>query len=239
MAAQNNRAVHGSVSWDTDREELIYKGIRPSVLDIQAMMRLAVQQLETILYKDLLLFTEFSKQSSAELRLPNIPWDQLLDNAADETIGHSFIDKLFQRDGGSSKGWVIKKVLQDSCLRSKWVKSINDSGVEINSKMAYRYGLKVEKTMELLVVLAHISGGFPLRAWELLVIRHRNTSNGGIRNILCDQGLIMIVTGAHKGFTTTERLKSIHRVLPREVGTLLTYYLWLVLPFWEDIQANV
>ncbi|KAG7420601.1 hypothetical protein Forpi1262_v016369 [Fusarium oxysporum f. sp. raphani] len=105
--------------------------------------------------------------------------------------------------------------------------------------MAYRYGLRIEKALELLAVLAHISGGFPLRAWELLVVRHRNTSNGGIRNILCDQGLIMIVTGAHKGFTTTGRLKIIHRFLPREVGTLLTYYLWLVLPFWEDIQANV
>jgi hypothetical protein len=239
MAAQNNTAAHGSVSWDKGREELIYKGIRLSVLDVQAMMRLAVQQLETILYKDLLLFTEYSEQSPAELGLPGIPWDQLLDNAANETIGHSFIDTLFQRDGGASKGWVIKKVLQDSSLRSKWIKSIGDNGVEINLRMAYRYGLRIEKALELLAVLAHISGGFPLRAWELLVVRHRNTSNGGIRNILCDQGLIMIVTGAHKGFTTTGRLKIIHRFLPREVGTLLTYYLWLVLPFWEDIQANV
>jgi hypothetical protein len=54
MAAQNNTAAHGSVSWDKGREELIYKGIRLSVLDVQAMMRLAVQQLEIILYKDLL-----------------------------------------------------------------------------------------------------------------------------------------------------------------------------------------
>ncbi|KLP03469.1 Uncharacterized protein Y057_10530 [Fusarium fujikuroi] len=239
MAAQNNTAAHGSVSWDKGREELIYKGIRLSVLDVQAMMRLAVQQLEIILYKDLLLFTEYLEQSPAELGLPEIPWDQLLDNAANETIGHSFIDTLFQRDGGASKGWVIKKVLQDSGLRSKWIKSISDNGIEMNLRMAYRYGLKIEKALELLAVLTHISGGFPLRAWELLVVRHRNTSNGGIRNILCDQGLIMIVTGAHKGFTTTGRLKIIHRFLPREVGTLLAYYLWLVLPFWEDIQANV
>jgi hypothetical protein len=61
MAAQNNIASHGSVSWDNSREQLIYKGTHLSVLDMQAMMRLAVQQLETILYKDLLLFTEFSE----------------------------------------------------------------------------------------------------------------------------------------------------------------------------------
>lgn len=122
----------------------------------------------------MLLFTEFSEQSPAELGLPGILWDELLDNAADEAIGHSFIDKLFQRDRGASKGWVIKKTLQDNCLRSKWVKSMNDSGVELNPRSAYRYGLKVEKALELLAVLAHISGGFPLRAWELLVIRHES-----------------------------------------------------------------
>jgi hypothetical protein len=42
MAAQNNIAVYGSVSWDNSREELIYKGTRLSVLDVQAIMRLAV-----------------------------------------------------------------------------------------------------------------------------------------------------------------------------------------------------
>jgi hypothetical protein len=59
----------------------------------------------------LLFFTEFSEQSPAELGLPEIPWDELLDNAADETVRHSFIDKLFQHDGGASRGWVIKKIL--------------------------------------------------------------------------------------------------------------------------------
>jgi hypothetical protein len=42
MAAQNSTAAHGSVSWDNSREELIYKGTRLSVLDVQATMRLAV-----------------------------------------------------------------------------------------------------------------------------------------------------------------------------------------------------
>jgi hypothetical protein len=42
MAAQNNTASHSSVSWDNSREQLIYKGTRLSVLDVQAMMRLAV-----------------------------------------------------------------------------------------------------------------------------------------------------------------------------------------------------
>ncbi|KAM6513777.1 hypothetical protein FALCPG4_014992 [Fusarium falciforme] len=128
MAAHNNTAAQGSVSWD--KEHIVFKGIRLSILDVQAMMRMAVHQLEDILYKDLLF-------------------------------------------------------------------------------------------------LAQLSGGFLPRAYELLTIRHRNTANGGIRNILVDQGLIMIVTGVHKGFSTSGRLKIIHRFLSREVGTPLTYFLWL------------
>jgi superfamily II DNA helicase RecQ len=41
----------------------------------------------------------------------------------------------------------------------------------------------------------------------------------------------MLVAGYHKGFSKTERLKVIHRFLPREVSALVIYYLWLVLPF--------
>ncbi|KAL6351681.1 hypothetical protein LRP88_15036 [Fusarium phalaenopsidis] len=48
----------------------------------------------------------------------------------------------------------------------------------------------------------------------------------------------MLVTGIHKGFSRSERLKVIHRFLPQEVSTLLVYYLWLILPFWEAMQAN-
>ncbi|KAK1613484.1 hypothetical protein BDP81DRAFT_401265 [Colletotrichum phormii] len=145
---------------------------------------------------DLLFFGAFSEQSAAELGLPAIPWAELLDNAADETVGRSLV--------------------QDDGLRSRWVTSTNDGGLTLHPMPAYRYGLRVEKALELLAVLVHISSGFPLRAWELLVVRHRNTYNGGIRNIFYDRGLVIVVTGAYKGFTTIGRLKIIYRFLPHE-----------------------
>jgi hypothetical protein len=49
----------------------------------------------------------------------------------------------------------------------------------------------------------------------------------------------MIVMGYHKGFSRSERLKVIQRFLPREIGTLFVYYLWLVVRFWEELQVNV
>ncbi|OHE93923.1 hypothetical protein CORC01_10822 [Colletotrichum orchidophilum] len=105
--------------WDKSREELLYRGTHLGVLDVQAMMKVGVWQLETVLYKDLLFFGAFSEQSWAKLGLPTIPRAELLDNAADERVGRSLVDRLFQRDGGVSRGWVIKKIVQDDGLRSR------------------------------------------------------------------------------------------------------------------------
>jgi hypothetical protein len=37
----------------------------------------------------------------------------------------------------------------------------------------------------------------------------------------------------------TGSMKVIHHWLPQEVGELMLYYLWLVLPFWEKVQISV
>ena len=49
----------------------------------------------------------------------------------------------------------------------------------------------------------------------------------------------MFVTAYHKGYEFSEKTKLIQRFLPREVGELLVYFLWLALPFWESIQVVV
>ena len=41
----------------------------------------------------------------------------------------------------------------------------------------------------------------------------------------------MFVTRYHKGYNVSGDVKIIHQYLPREVGELVVWYLWLVLPF--------
>jgi RecQ family ATP-dependent DNA helicase len=237
LAAHNNSVTYGSVSWD--KEDLIFKGTRFNILDVQSMVQVTLRQAETVLFKKLLFCGDFTEQSPAELGLPPIPWDELLDNAADAAIGLSLIDSLYRQDGGASKGWVFRKLWTNEVLRETWVQFANIAEIKLDPKAACRYGMAVEKLLELLLFLTHLSYGQPARAPELLTVRYKNTAEGGVRNVLIDRGLIMIVTGYHKGFSRTERLKVIHRFLPREIGTLLVYYLWLVLPFWEELQANI
>ena len=55
--------------------------------------------------------------------------------------------------------------------------------------------------------------------------------------MLIEDGLVVIMTRYHKGMSTTGKQKVVHRYLPREVGELVVYYVWLVLPFWHLLRA--
>ena len=88
-------------------------------------------------------------------------------------------------------------------------------------------------------MLMHLAGGQAARAPEIISIRHRNTANGGIRNVFIDRGMVLFVTAYHKGYEYSEQTKIIQRFLPREVGELLVYYLWLALLFSEAMQVVV
>jgi hypothetical protein len=78
-----------------------------------------------------------------------------------------------------------------------------------------------------------MTGGQPARATEILSVRHSNTVKGGHRNI----HMVVFVTRYHKGYVTSGDVKIIHRYLPREVGELVVWYLWLVLPFQRQLEA--
>lgn len=59
------------------------------------MLGTALQGLEKVLFRELLFCFAFQDQALAKLSLSGIPGDELLDNAANETIGNSCIDKPF------------------------------------------------------------------------------------------------------------------------------------------------
>ena len=49
----------------------------------------------------------------------------------------------------------------------------------------------------------------------------------------------MLITRYYKGYVITGDVKIIYRYMPREVGELVVWYLWLVLPFVEQLEAVV
>ena len=70
-------------------------------------------------------------------------------------------------------------------------------------------------------------------------LRFRNTGQGGVRKIFVQRRIVCFVVWYHKNMRSTDQAKVVHRFLPREVGELLVWYLWLVLPFWQQIQGVI
>lgn len=101
---------------------------------------------------------------------------------------------------------------------------------------AVRYKLQVDAFLEQLLLLIHVTSGQPARGTEVLSLRYKNSLHGQNRNIFVEDGLVSTVTSYHKGYAVTGSTKIIHRYLPREVGELLIYYLWLILPFVEALN---
>lgn len=77
-----------------------------------------------------------------------------------------------------------------------------------------------------------------MRVPELLSIQHVNTDNNWQRNIFIEDGMVVFVTAYHKGFYASNDVKIVHQYLPREVGELVVWYLWLVLPFVRQLAVT-
>jgi hypothetical protein len=60
--------------------------------------------------------------------------------------------------------------------------------------------------------------------------------NGSYRNLFIDNGMVSTVTAYYKGYSITGSTKIIYRYLPKEVGELLVYYLWLMRPFYRKLE---
>jgi hypothetical protein len=50
-------------------------------------------------------------------------------------------------------------------------------------------------------------------------------------NVFIEDGMVVFVTRYHKEYNLSRDLKIIHWYLPRKVGELVVWYMWLVLPF--------
>lgn len=121
--------------------------------------------------------------------------------------------------------------LRDEFVR---IKGVNKKPAWI-AQAAVDYNRKVTRFLDILLLLVHITSGQPARGTETLSLRHTNTMHH--RNIFVEEGLVSTVTTYHKGYSVTGSTKIIHRYLPKEVGELVVYYLWLILPFSEALGA--
>jgi hypothetical protein len=133
--------------------------------------------------------------------------------------------------------WLLKRILENPWLQEEFIHPESTiTEPTWKQKVCQDYLLVVDAFLERLLLLIHLTAGQPARSSEILSLRHINTVNDHHRNVFIEGGMVSIVTTYHKGYSTTGNTKIIYRYLPKEVGELLIYYLWLVQPFCRKLE---
>ena len=233
-AIRNNTTSLGYICWSEDKERLSYRATEFGMGDFKAFIKteteLIYRQLE-----DLLLVNQEEKMEEV---VPKLNLRRIKDVPKENARGWSFLkDERNGTELPDGSRWLLKRMLDNNWLRDEFVRAVKEDG-----KMVWRteavdiYLAKVDRFLERLLLLVHITSGQPSRATETLSLRHENTVEGGHRNVFIEDGLVSTVTSYHKGYSVTGSTKIIHRYLPNEIGEVLVYYLWLIRPFVRNLR---
>jgi hypothetical protein len=156
-------------------------------------------------------------------QLPTIPYNTTIDDVNEKRINYSFVDDC--RNDYYEKE--LKKHINNTKVGIGNNGNINE--VEVNT-----FKKHTRSFLENLLCLVHISGGQPARGSEITILQYKN-NNTTPRNIYLHGELICILTSYHKGMLQTDETKDIYRFLPKQIGDLLIYYIWLVLPYYQQL----
>ena len=231
MHIRFNTTAGGSIDWNKDQVQ--YKRVRFDMGQLAEMMFAVVGEARGLL-------AELAMVGEDEIsKLPAIPWERFEDDNSEDQVGYSFLRDRRNAWLNEGKGWAIRQIAESKALQKEWISHDEDRSHPYRMKAVQDHSGKVERFGEKLWLLVHIVSGQPARTTEILSIRHQNTSNGGARNIFISKGQVCFVTAYHKNFRQTNQAKIIHRFMPRAVGELLVWYLWLVLPFWQEVQGMI
>jgi hypothetical protein len=223
-----NTTAVGHVNWK-DKYVLEYKTLRFSMDQFRGMVHDLTTAARQSLFEDVLLVSRRDE-------IPSVPWDSLHDDPTNGEMGWNFMHDQRSRFPVDGRNWLFQRIQSHHKLRERFVRS--DAATGIDRERMRDYMRKVARFRGLLLILVHITGGQPARGTEILSVRHRNTVQGGHRNLFIEDGTVVFVTKYHKGYQMSGDVKIIHRYLPREVGELVVWYLWLALDFIQRMEAG-
>lgn len=157
--------------------------------------------------------------------MPALSLRSLVDNPAESAPGWSFVQDLRNEVLQGYGRWLLDRIVENNWLCKDF---LGASGVTVRWRegAVASYLAQVERFLERLLLLIHITGGQPARGTELLSIQYCNPADGqGQRNIFLENRLVSFVTYYHKGYSADGSTKIIHRYLPLEVSELLVYFM--------------
>lgn len=218
-----NTTTPGHVTW-MHPDRLLYKHMQFTMGDFRGFVHGLTGVTRQILCQELM----FGKT-------PAIPWHALYDDPTQGAVGWSFLRD--QRTAWPVEGaqWIMERVRAEPDVQAHFIHRRQPT--QFQPRLVMQYLQRVARFKEKLAVLVHVVGGQPSRAPELLSLQYINTETNQRRNIFIEDGMVTLVSAYHKGFYASNDVKVISRYVPREVGELIIWYLWLVLPFVQQLEA--
>jgi superfamily II DNA helicase RecQ len=220
-----NTTGAGHIDWTGDR--ILYKQIQFSMADFRGMIHGLVQKARQLLIEEILFCYN-------EKDIPSILWTQLRDDPNNARPRWNFIQDTRHQWAVDGRHWLFNRIGAEASIRGQF---ILDSTGEFDPDGVDRWMYYITNFRELFLLCVQISWGQPARGPEILAIHHSNTAQGEYRNIFIEDGAVVVVARYHKGYSISGDVKIIHRYLPREVGELLVWYMWLVLPFQQRLES--
>ncbi|KAK3620044.1 hypothetical protein LTR22_025756 [Elasticomyces elasticus] len=243
MKVRFNTKGEGRVAWQ-DEDRIKIDKISFTMGDIRTIVHGLNESARERLVHDL-MFIEVREREEGrgeesrhdKARLPALDLKQIYDNEAEVSEDYSFLDDVRNKFEVNGDNWMWKRMFRERAIEKQFVIGDLDearerSDIQWSARGIERYIRVAARFKEELIALVHLTAGAPARGTELVTVRHRNGIEAKyLRGLFVEHGMVVFVTGYHKGFNASQTVKIIHRYVPREVGELVVYYLWLVEPF--------
>ncbi|KAI5235343.1 hypothetical protein E4T42_09726 [Aureobasidium subglaciale] len=239
----------GKVSWPK-ADTIAVDKISLSMDDIRAVIHGLNESAWHRLVEDLLILPnetralETASEEGQGSKLPDLNMAELFDDPSEMIESWSFLKdprNTFSVDGHK---WMWKRLFNEPGVAIRLTSGDMDAvqckdDIKWDENKVQRYFQKVKAFKEELFALVHLTGGAPARGTEILSVQHENGEGSrSQRGIFIDQGLVAFVTSYHKGYSASQKVKIIHRYVPKEVGELVVYFLWLVEPFVRQLLVS-
>ena len=226
----------GYIEWEGNT--IIYPTISFSIFDFRSFIYGLTTATRTTLFRDILFENSKYTKESPLRTIPDIPWRKIYDNPLDSSSFSNFLTNPRTIIGlENSDKFLFERIATSPDLASRF--TLSGPEFDWNLRRIKTYFSITLLFIERLLVLLYLTGGQPPRAPELLSLRYLNSVRTGTRNIFIENDLVVFVTSYYKGYSISGSTKIIHRYLPREIGELLVYYIWLVVPFLERLSIKL
>jgi hypothetical protein len=206
--------------WSLDGQTVEYRGVELQMSQISDLVVSEYQQAYALLHDELLF--------QATDLIPMESW-RLKDDLDLEDFGGSWLSHPSNSEFLEGAELALFRRIQGNAeLRAMFLTKAKDGSMVLCSKAMAIYEAHAQEFLKLVLVLAHIPGGPPLRASELLSVMWCNTARQ--RHLLIWEKLVMIYVQYHKGQQQSGAYKDNIRFLPKAIGDLLLLYIAYVLP---------